>query len=178
MTTPLDPHRQQEHTLGTLARTAAGVLAHAPGPADGRVARFPDERTIRYYQSLGLIDRPLRYDGKEAIYGYAHLLRVVAVKLLQHQGLSLAQVQASLAGVSVRKLESAVAESLTAAGPAARAGTPRAAVPASPAAPSPDARSVLQADLAPGVRVTIDPGQVSNAESVLRALRAALGVQP
>jgi DNA-binding transcriptional MerR regulator len=173
--TLLDPYRQQEHTLGALTEAAQAVLAHAPAPGDGRIARFPDERTVRYYQSLGLIDRPLRYEGKEAIYGYQHLLRVVAVKLLQHQGLSLAQVQAALAGVSLRKLEVSVAESLAAPQPARSAK--RSAIPALPAAavlevPAP--RSVMQADLAPGIRVTIDPALVPDAERILRALRAAL----
>jgi DNA-binding transcriptional MerR regulator len=169
--TPLDPHRQREHTLAELTEAAQAVLEHAPAPEDGRVARFPDERTVRYYQSLGLIDRPLRYDGKEAIYGYPHLLRVVAVKLLQHQGLSLAQVQAALAGVSVRKLEAAVVESLAVAQPARLA---KRGVVAAPIAAAPAVRSVVQADLAPGVRVTIDPALVPDAERILRALRAAL----
>src|SRR5262245_12498043 len=159
--TALDAQRLQEHTLLSLTKAAEVVLAHAPAPADRRVARFPDERTIRYYQSLGLIERPLRYDGKEAIYGYPHLLRVVAVKLLQHQGLSLAQVQSALAGVSVRKLETAVAESL--GGNQVRAAK-RSALPLAPAAAAPEApppsRSVVQSDLAPGIRVTIDPALV------------------
>jgi DNA-binding transcriptional MerR regulator len=178
--TPLDRHRQQEHMLTALTEAAREVLAHAPAPPDGRVARYPDERTIRYYQSLGLIDRPLRYEGKEAMYGYQHLLRVVAVKLLQHQGLSLAQVQAALIGVSVRKLEAAVTEALAAApqaakrvaAPPARAAAMRAA--AVDEGTVPGARAVVQADLSPGIRVTIDPALVPDAERILRVLRHAL----
>ncbi len=115
MTTPPEaslPKRDTEFSLAELATTLAAFLARDHGaiepPADGRVRAAPDARTIRYYQSLGLVDRPLRYDGRQAVYGYRHLLQAAAVKLLQAQGLSLAQVQSALQGVSTAQLEDAV----------------------------------------------------------------------
>ncbi len=50
------------------------------GPEDQRVRAVPDARTVRYYQSIGLVDRPER-EGREAVYRWRHLLQVVAVKL-------------------------------------------------------------------------------------------------
>ncbi|MFO0981590.1 MAG: MerR family transcriptional regulator [Planctomycetota bacterium] len=172
--TPLDRHRRGELPLAELTAAARQVLNHGPAPADGRVVRFPDERTIRYYQSLGLIGRPLRYEGREAIYGFDHLLRVVAVKLLQNEGYSLAQVQGALAGSSTATLEAGIRAAL-----GREDGTRKAPARPPPAAQPPGiaARPLLQAELLPGIQVTIDPAVVAHPERVLRALRDALPPQ-
>ena len=60
----------------------------------------PDLRTIRYYTTLGLIDRPAEMRGRTALYSRRHLLQLVAIKRLQARGLSLAQVQEQLLGAS------------------------------------------------------------------------------
>jgi DNA-binding transcriptional MerR regulator len=70
------------------------------GQADGRVRDVPDMRTIRYYTTLGLLDRPAQMRGRTALYGLRHLLQLVAVKRLQAQGLTLAEVQQRLVGCS------------------------------------------------------------------------------
>ena len=72
--------------------------------ADGRVAAAPDARTVRYYGTLGLVDRPVIVE-REARYGRRHLLQLVAVKALQARGLPLAEVQARLYGCSNPELE-------------------------------------------------------------------------
>jgi DNA-binding transcriptional MerR regulator len=72
--------------------------------ADGRVAAAPDARTVRYYGTLGLVDRPGIIE-REARYGRRHLLQLVAVKALQARGLPLADVQARLYGCSNPELE-------------------------------------------------------------------------
>jgi DNA-binding transcriptional MerR regulator len=72
--------------------------------ADGRVTAAPDARTVRYYGTLGLVDRPAIVD-REARYGRRHLLQLVAVKALQARGLPLAEVQARLYGSSNSELE-------------------------------------------------------------------------
>ena len=80
--------------------------------ADGRVAAAPDGRTVRYYGTLGLVDRPTIVD-REARYGRRHVLQLVAVKALQARGLPLAEIQARLYGRSNSELETllqAVAE--------------------------------------------------------------------
>ena len=72
--------------------------------ADGRVTAAPDARMVRYYGTLGLVDRPVIVE-REARYGRRHLLQLVAVKALQARGLPLADVQARLYGCSNSELE-------------------------------------------------------------------------
>lgn len=171
----LDRHRRAELSLGGLTAAAREILSRAAAPDDRRVARFPDERTIRYYQSLGLVGRPLRYDGREAVFAYEHLVRVAAIKLLQNQGFSLAQIQSALWGASTEALEAAVLEAI-APRKEALALRKDARIAAAPAAVmrSRGPRSVVQAEVAPGVQVTIDPVLVPDPERVLRAIGAAL----
>src|SRR5579863_458156 len=80
---------------------ALGLLG---AQADGRVSGAPDARTVRYYGTLGLVDRPAIVE-REARYGRRHLLQLVAVKALQARGLPLAEVQARLYGCSNSELE-------------------------------------------------------------------------
>jgi DNA-binding transcriptional MerR regulator len=85
-------------TLGELsARVARALAADYAGQLSGRVREVPDGRTVRYYTTLGLVDRPV-LRGRTALYGRRHLLQLVAIKRLQAQGLSLAEVQARLLG--------------------------------------------------------------------------------
>lgn len=72
--------------------------------ADGRVAAAPDARTVRYYGTLGLVDRPSIVE-REARYGRRHVLQLVAIKALQSRGLPLAEIQARLYGLSNPELE-------------------------------------------------------------------------
>ena len=68
------------------------------GAPSGRVRDVPDERTIRYYTTLGLIDRASLMRGRTAYYDRRHLLQLVAIKKLQAQGQSLAEVQEAIVG--------------------------------------------------------------------------------
>ncbi len=61
-------------------------------------ATFRTRGTIRYYTTLGLIDRALEMRGRTALYGPRHLLQLVAIKKLQAKGQALAEVQRTLAG--------------------------------------------------------------------------------
>jgi DNA-binding transcriptional MerR regulator len=86
-------------TLDELgARVALALAVDYDGQANGRVREVPDQRTIRYYTTLGLIDRPAEMRGRTALYGTRHLLQLVAIKRLQTHGLSLAEIQERLAG--------------------------------------------------------------------------------
>jgi DNA-binding transcriptional MerR regulator len=92
-------------TIDDLGRAVEAALAHGyEGAASARVRDVPDRRTIRYYTTLGLIDRPASMRGRTALYGERHLLQLVAIKRLQARGLSLAEVQAELAGLSTKRL--------------------------------------------------------------------------
>src|SRR5260370_30458816 len=80
------------------ARVELALAVDYDGQANGRVREGPDRRTIRYYTTLGLIDRPAEMRGRTALYGLRHLLQLVAIKRLQTHGLSLAEIQARLVG--------------------------------------------------------------------------------
>src|SRR5579883_622967 len=92
-------------TIDELTEAVASALAEGYGGApSGRVRDVPDQRTIRYYTTLGLIDRPSEMRGRTALYDRRHLLQVVAIKKLQACGQSLAEVQRALAGQTDRGL--------------------------------------------------------------------------
>lgn len=79
---------------------ALGVFSES-----GRVRTTPDERTLRYYTTIGLLAPPAASRGRTALYNRRHLAQIIAVKRLQASGLSLAEVQAQLAGLTLSELE-------------------------------------------------------------------------
>jgi hypothetical protein len=91
----------QHWTIHQLCTEVERVLAvDYAGSPSGRVRDIPDLRTIRYYTTAGLLDRPAEMRGRTALYGRRHLLQLVAIKQLQTRGLSLAQVQQQIAGAT------------------------------------------------------------------------------
>ena len=80
-------------TLPELVAEAETRLAALPPPKNGQVRAVPDERTIRYYATIGLLDRPAAMRGRTALYGRRHLAQVVAIKRMQSAGHSLADIQ-------------------------------------------------------------------------------------
>jgi hypothetical protein len=86
-----------ERVRHTLATGYAGAPNH-------RVRDVPDRRGVRWYTTLGLVDRPAAMRGRTALYGSRHLLQVVAVKRRQAAGRSLAEIQAELAGATDAEL--------------------------------------------------------------------------
>jgi DNA-binding transcriptional MerR regulator len=88
-------------TLDELVRRAGEALAaqHVRVP-NGRVTALPDRRVVRWYSTIGLVDRPAAYRGRTALYGPRHLRQVVAVKRRQAEGRSLAEIQAELTGAT------------------------------------------------------------------------------
>jgi DNA-binding transcriptional MerR regulator len=112
-------------TLDELAERVGTALAvDYHGQASGRVRPVPDRRAIRWYTTIGLIDRPVAHRGRTALYGPRHLLQLVAVKRLQARGLPLVSIQQELAGATDSQL-ARVAR--LPAGVAARDGDGRAA---------------------------------------------------
>lgn len=71
---------------------------------DQRVSAAPDKRTIRYYTTLGLLDRP-EIEGRQAKYGDRHVMQLVAIKALQSVALPLSEVQSMLYGLSNEELD-------------------------------------------------------------------------
>lgn len=70
---------------------------------DNRVSAAPDARTIRYYTSLQLLDRPTIV-GRQAFYGGRHLLQLLTIKALQGLSMPLSEIQAKLYGRSNQEL--------------------------------------------------------------------------
>jgi hypothetical protein len=148
---------EARYTLAELADASAIALnALGVSARNGQVRERPDARTIRYYSALGLVDAPAEMTGRTARYTGRHLLQVLAVKAMQADGASLADVQGSLVGATTAELRRAIGPGLPAAlaaaaadgaGGAARAraaGTSRAfwrappsAVPLTAPAPAP-----------------------------------------
>jgi DNA-binding transcriptional MerR regulator len=78
---------------------------------DGRVSAAPDGRTIRYYTTLGLLEKPTVI-SRQAFYGKRHVLQILAIKSLQGLSLPLGEIQARLYGKSDKELE-AILESIS-----------------------------------------------------------------
>ncbi len=85
---------EEQWTLAQLVDEVAARIAALPTPKNGQVRAVPDLRTVRYYGTIGLIDRPAAMRGRTALYGRRHLAQVVAIKRLQSMGRSLAEIQA------------------------------------------------------------------------------------
>jgi DNA-binding transcriptional MerR regulator len=100
--------REALWTIDELGVQVALALAEGyAGQANGQVRDLPDRRSIRYYTTLGLIDRPAEMRGRTALYGTRHLLQIVAIKRMQARRLSLAEIQQELVGLTdsaLRKL--------------------------------------------------------------------------
>ena len=91
------PLPKTELTLRELVEVTAQLLRRLPfEQRDGRATAEPDARTVRYYISLGIVDRPLGYRGNAGLYGERHVLQLLAAKTLQADGHSLPQIQARL----------------------------------------------------------------------------------
>jgi len=92
-------------TLDELAeRVETALTVDYRGQTSGRVRAVPDRRAIRWYTTIGLIDRPAAHRGRTALYGPRHLLQLVAVKRLQARGLPLVSIQQELAGATDTQL--------------------------------------------------------------------------
>lgn len=87
------------------ARVADALSTGYEGQSNGRVRGVPDIRTIRWYTSIGLLDRPAAMRGRTALYHRRHLVQIVAVKRLQADGHTLASVQQQLIGTDDVNLE-------------------------------------------------------------------------
>ncbi|WP_436519997.1 MerR family transcriptional regulator [Actinoplanes sp. HUAS TT8] len=141
-----------------IDRVRAALTAEYSGAPNGRVRDLPDRRSIRWYSTIGLVDRPLGTRGRNALYGPRHLLQLVAIKRLQAAGRTLAEIQAELGGASEEALTdlARVPSDLLRVDPESAPPAPAARPPfwkAPPAPPTdwvfPDPAPDLSASLAP-----------------------------
>jgi len=181
MSTPSPTHPVEGPlwTLGELhARAEAVLAAQEISPESGRVRAVPDERTLRYYTTIGLLATPALLKGRKAYYSRLHLAQIVAIKRLQALGMSLAQVQRELAGATPAELQSMamlpedLPEPAPAPAPAASEFWQEEA-----AAPGPRRFAPAMgtwAELAPGVVILLPPGTAIPAPALHALSRAAL----
>jgi DNA-binding transcriptional MerR regulator len=121
-----------EWTIKELASRTGAVLGDQAMQPSARVRDVPDERLIRWYATIGLLDPPRR-QGRTAWYGARHLLQLVAIKRRQAAGRSLADIHAELLGATDETLLS-IAQIPDGAHllPAGGAGSRRSAAPSRP----------------------------------------------
>ena len=163
-------------TLQQLVAEAASWIATLPPPKNGQVRAVPDDRTVRYYAALGLLDRPSAMRGRTAIYGRRHLAQVIAIKRLQSAGHSLADIQAMWP-----TLDDLTLGRLTGVTLPARVAKPRQEFWKKPPAPGvsspkpvPAAPVEVRIELAPGAVVTIAlPEGAALTSADVHALRVA-----
>lgn len=97
---------QRYWTIRELVELASRALREGYwGQTNRQRSDFPSERTVRYYTTLGLIDRPLSFKGRVALYGARHVKQLVAIKRLQSEGFSLEEIQQRLLGTSDQEVE-------------------------------------------------------------------------
>jgi DNA-binding transcriptional MerR regulator len=113
-----------ELAVETLAVTRPDGPESVAARANGRVRDVPNERLIRWYVTVGLVDPPLSRRGRVARYGRRHLLQLVAVKRRQAEGRSLAEIQAELAGATDQALAAVARVPDMAPGPQATPAAP------------------------------------------------------
>jgi DNA-binding transcriptional MerR regulator len=153
-------------TLDELTeRVGAALSVGYDGQPSGRVRHLPDQRAIRWYTTIGLVDRPAATRGRTAMYGPRHLLQLVAIKRLQAQGLSLVAIQAELAGATDTQLARVAQVPQAAAGTGGAAG----AAEAPAAAASPLRRPTAALHGAPAVARPPGDGAASPAGPTLGA---------
>jgi len=84
-------------TVDELVDAANAVLVRiAPKQSRYKVTEHVDVRTIRYYASRKLLPRALGYQGGRARYGNKHLLRLLLIKRMQAEELTLEQLAEDL----------------------------------------------------------------------------------
>src|SRR3954451_8201285 len=151
-------------TIDELGAAVPAALAEGyDGAPTGRVRDVPDRRTIRYYTTLGLLDRPAEMRGRTAYYGPRHLLQLLAIKRLQAAGKTLSEIQQTLLGLAESELRRLAGQPEELATRPQRAKGTRAGeafwrTPPAPVAANEASESVvLQAvRLGPGVVLTIE----------------------
>lgn len=98
---------------------ARGLAAHAASlvdsagirPTNASARAAPSARSVRFYVSAGLMDRP-DGTGTAATYHYRHLLQLLTVKIRQREGQSLDEIRKEVRTLAGDVLEKRVAGSL------------------------------------------------------------------
>lgn len=105
---PVEHERGKKYVgLPEFARASEEILSELGIEQErGTVSLVPDERTIRYYLSEGLIQPVDEKQGTASVFGYLHLLQLVAVKKLQAEHLPIKKIRELVSGKDEQQLES------------------------------------------------------------------------
>ncbi|HEY0407386.1 MAG TPA: MerR family transcriptional regulator [Pyrinomonadaceae bacterium] len=103
----LESIRQRKFVgVAELAEEAAKILAESGLAQErGTVSDLPDERTVRYYLTEGLLSSAEDKQGTASVFGYRHLLQLLAVKKLQAEHLPIRKIRELVEGRELRELE-------------------------------------------------------------------------
>ena len=167
-------------TLDELVAKAAELLSVASvGQGSGRVRETPDRRTVRYYTTLGLLDRPTEFRGRVGLYGTRQLWQLMAIKRLQSRGEPLGEIQQRLLNATDAELRRIAAPSRHVPD-SSRRESPRAKAfwleepeERSPEDASPPSSTFTGLALGPGVTVTLSSARRPLGPEDLEALSAA-----
>ena len=105
---PLERERGKKYVgLPEFARVAEALLAEFDFEQKrGSVSLVPDERTIRYYLTEGLIQPADEKQGTASVFGYLQLLQLITVKKLQAEHLPIKKIRELVSGKDEQQLES------------------------------------------------------------------------
>jgi DNA-binding transcriptional MerR regulator len=103
----LEKTRQAKYVgVAELAGEAARILTESGLAQErGTVSEVPDERTIRYYLTEGLISPAEDKQGTASVFSYRHLLELLVVKKLQSEHLPIRKIRDLVDGRTERELE-------------------------------------------------------------------------
>ncbi|AFZ67414.1 MerR family transcriptional regulator [Deinococcus peraridilitoris] len=109
MPSPLEPYREGAFDLAEFVRTANELLSHylpeveTPSEGSSRFKEQLNERLVRHYATLGLLDAPEKA-GRENRYTYTHLVQLLALRKLQAEGHNTRTIEGLLQGRSDAEL--------------------------------------------------------------------------
>jgi DNA-binding transcriptional MerR regulator len=97
--------------VAELAGEATRILTESGlAQARGTVSEVPDERTVRYYLTEGLVPPAEDKQGTASVFGYRHLLQLLVVKKLQSEHLPIRKIRDLVDGRTERELERLLGE--------------------------------------------------------------------
>ncbi len=107
MSYSLDDFRgSQFYGTAELADVAALILRRVGATQErGTVTEIPEERTVRYYLSEGLIPEADDKQGLKSVFGFRHLLAILVIKQLQSEHLPIRKIREIIADMTERELE-------------------------------------------------------------------------
>lgn len=89
-----------EFNIDELVEQSARMIElFVPKQERYKVTDYPDARTVRFYITRGLMDKPNRYNGQRAIYGSKHLLQLITIKYFQSEYLSIKKIHEIIDGL-------------------------------------------------------------------------------